>query len=212
MKGEVLNMMHGQAEGKPHLQSITTLLTDQILPTLTNEQASDEATYNTQFGLFATYAQDHSAATAALDTTAVTHGKSTHQTCRDRESVLHGEKNVCLGEEASRLGLYTTARNDFNAAGNTLNMHGDEHCVAVGTDKWLENSEANFNIYGQRFDTAREKLESYWEKQSECVGRSGNWTDKTTECDGNQESYENAACGHAVAFKGEQNSYTTQYD
>lgn len=210
MKKKVLDVAKSgvPTEAVSFLTNIASILNDDVLPTLVAEKEGQKGQHDQMFAGFAAAQQWYQGIT--IDATPTDNAKAAHLSCRTLEKGDRDRKNTCDDEEGSALADYNGKESAVRAA-----SEGAGVCVADDYD-WrnsahLASYQANVGAYKTAIDNVIADRATLEAKIAECDGLDGVLNAKVNECNGDQTTYENAACQYALDIQAEATNYTSSY-
>jgi len=199
------------------LDSVSAMLTDQVLTAIDGERTLEQENHDTVFADFANasdvYTSALNAATAFLNG-AVTTTKAAHSDCRGpgagSESEAHSDSVACNGRQDVAQDEYDTDEGSVDGLSQI-----DGVCVEADYSWRTSGTLAAYRRAAQEYATAigkvissRAALEA---NITECNGLTNVHNDKTAECNTTQRTFETNACTYTGMVTGAVTAYTTRY-
>lgn len=187
---------------KQFLTTIEGTLRDDLLPSIMTEKTLQVQSHDELYDAFGAASSSHGSDNAGITATeavAVASASGTHASCRAQESIDHGEE------------VDAQAAYDSDEAIVRTRAAASVNCLASDYP-WRTTSEGNLETY-------EADLGHYQTAVNDLIGTRATLNTKEAElaaqkatCDGNQLTFEQAACAHSQAQRAANNAYTIAYN
>jgi len=194
------------ADAVPFLNDIRGILATDILGAIITEKDNTVSTHTNLYSQFATASADFVTAQGNVGSAATEN--QAHSECRAQESIDHGQKTTCDGEQHAAQVAFNNAESSVLSLGVA-----EDVCGEVPNNGWSVGgaSATNLQAYLAAGTAAIDRRGELETKTTECNGLTNELNAQTDLCDTAQTGYEAAACTVALNTKRANDAYNEAY-